>query len=1307
MRTLRLLGILAVLLTAALAPLPSKTASAAVTTSVQTVADRGAMMAIDCPTVSACYTMAMSEGKLTQFSIANGTVTAGATEIAQGVTYLRDLACASPSACYVVGQYGLGEGPRGSTGGNLSSAQVALTIDNGTISTAEQFVDGISFMFGIDCPSSNACYALGEGDFGHPGIHVVSLAVDGESITSGTPQVVPGASILVDIACPSTSVCYAVGNGPSGGVVVPISVDGNLVSVGNTQTIAGTSHLRGIACPSVYACYAVGELWDGGVMLSLAVDGGSINAGGTQAIAGTTSLHSIACASASTCYAVGGGPSGGMIVPFAIFNSVAQSVPGVPLTITGIACPGTTCYAVSAATFYESIVVTIEPQALISTNVTISSAANPSGYGQTATFTATVAATGGTGLPTGWVQFYIDDIAFGAPVPLNNHLGQAQAVLTLLNLPVGSHGITGIYGGDTNFSGSLTTSRLTQTVNKALLTIAADNKSVDEGAALPELTYTPSGFVAGDTASVLTGSPSLSTTAMQGSAPGEYPITIGPGTLSAANYSFAFASGGTLTINSINDVPTADAGTDQTVSEGATVALDGSNSSDPDEDSLTYSWELVSHTGPAVTLSSDTATKPTFATTDNGSYTFQLTVSDGQGGTDHDDVVITVDNAAPTATFNTPDTVDEGSPIALAFTDPSDSGSADTQAGFSYAFDCGNGYGDFGAATTASCLTSDNGTRTVKGTIRDKDGTVSEYTEQVTITNVAPTATFNSPAAVDEGGNIELSLSDPADLSSADTQAGFSYAFDCGKGYGDFGTTSTASCPTSDNGSLTVKGQIQDQHGGISEYSKQVTINNVAPAATFNSPDAVDEGGDFSLSLSNPLDPSSVDTQAGFSYAFDCGDGYGTFGANNTAACSASGSASITVKGTIRDKDGDETEYTATVAIVNVPPTVTIDNAPSTSREGTAITLTSTVTDPGGVATLSYAWSVTKDGNAFTSGAGADFSFTPDDDGVYAVALTVTDQGGGEGLDSATITVENVAPTLVDLSSPTIDENGTATVSGTINDPGGLDSVTLVIDWGEGDLVTYEYAAGTSAFSETHQYLDDDPSGTMSDVYAVGLTLTDKDSGEGTAGTSVTVANLLPVIAEIASESHGSIVTVSVTAGDPGPQDTLSYAFDCDHDGDYDLETGTTASGECDMGIREGTFTIGVQVSDDDGGVEVGTVEAVIETWLCANRYSGVMRYAGEPDCRDSATLLSLPEDEPLTFCANSYTGLLRYAASGDCGGYQTSIVLPDEGSLAICISHYTGTMRLADDITECRTYENPRIIGVSPEQPQEGTGAR
>jgi hypothetical protein len=99
--------------------------------------------------------------------------------------------------------------------------------------------------------------------------------------------------------------------------------------------------------------------------------------------------------------------------------------------------------------------------------------------------------------------------------------------------------------GDPSYSNAAGAGTLT--VNPAVLTVTANNQSMIFGGPVPAFTYTPSGFVGADTATVLTGSPQLSTTAISASPTGSYPIIVTAGTLEAANYTFSFVNG-TLTI---------------------------------------------------------------------------------------------------------------------------------------------------------------------------------------------------------------------------------------------------------------------------------------------------------------------------------------------------------------------------------------------------------------------------------------------------------------------------------------------------------------------------------------------------------------------------------------------------------------------------------------------------------------------------------------------------------------------------------------------------------------------------------------
>jgi hypothetical protein len=84
-------------------------------------------------------------------------------------------------------------------------------------------------------------------------------------------------------------------------------------------------------------------------------------------------------------------------------------------------------------------------------------------------------------------------------------------------------------------------------VDKKTLTVTATNAAVAYDHPLPKLKFTVGVFAYGETSSVLSGVPRETTSAREGSAVGKYPIDISQGTLSAANYAFAFKDG-TLTI---------------------------------------------------------------------------------------------------------------------------------------------------------------------------------------------------------------------------------------------------------------------------------------------------------------------------------------------------------------------------------------------------------------------------------------------------------------------------------------------------------------------------------------------------------------------------------------------------------------------------------------------------------------------------------------------------------------------------------------------------------------------------------------
>lgn len=100
----------------------------------------------------------------------------------------------------------------------------------------------------------------------------------------------------------------------------------------------------------------------------------------------------------------------------------------------------------------------------------------------------------------------------------------------------------------------------------------------------------------------------------------------------------------TITVLTVPNLPPiAEAGPTQFVKVGELVTLDGTGSSDPESDPLTYSWSISEEpAGSSISLSDPAASQPTFTPTHTGNYVFGLIVNDGTSNSPSDLVTIVV-----------------------------------------------------------------------------------------------------------------------------------------------------------------------------------------------------------------------------------------------------------------------------------------------------------------------------------------------------------------------------------------------------------------------------------------------------------------------------------------------------------------------------------------------------------------------------------------------------------------------------------------------------------------------------------------
>lgn len=222
-----------------------------------------------------------------------------------------------------------------------------------------------------------------------------------------------------------------------------------------------------------------------------------------------------------------------------------------------------------------------------------------------------------------------------------------------------------------------------------------------------------------------------------------------------------------------NSPPVANAGANQTVGEGVTVTMDGSNSSDPDGDIVSYAWTQID--GPEVTLSDASAMLPTFTSPTvpigGAALTFELTVTDATGLTATATTIVNVtwSNKPPTAIAGPDQTVRE-----LTLTTLDGSGSTDPDDGIAtYAWKQIAGprvvLSD-PSAVQPTFTTPDVGVAgtslTFRLTVTDNGGLKASDTVIVNVSwqNLPPTANAGPDQTVTEGTLVTLDASGSTDI---------------------------------------------------------------------------------------------------------------------------------------------------------------------------------------------------------------------------------------------------------------------------------------------------------------------------------------------------------------------------------------------------------------------------------------------------------------------------------------------------------------------------------------------------------------
>lgn len=222
------------------------------------------------------------------------------------------------------------------------------------------------------------------------------------------------------------------------------------------------------------------------------------------------------------------------------------------------------------------------------------------------------------------------------------------------------------------------------------------------------------------------------------------------------------------------------------------------------------------------------------------------------------------------------------------------------------------------------------------------------------------------------------------------------------------------------------------------------------------------------------------------------------------------------------------------------------------------------------------------------------------------VTVTALDLNDGTRT-SHNVTIRNVAPSIhtPSLSATAIDENQTTTLTFSFDDVGTRDTHTAVVEWGDGTSTNVTLEAGARSAEVTHRYLDDHPTSTPQDQYAISVTVIDDDLGRSAATTAVTVRNVAPVGVSLTRNQagpvlEGELTTFTIAFTDPGTTDTHGVQVDWDGDGIVDTEAGVpegartavvshTYIDDDPTGTAADPYTVTITILDDDTGTHTFT----------------------------------------------------------------------------------------------------------------------
>ncbi len=660
----------------------------------------------------------------------------------------------------------------------------------------------------------------------------------------------------------------------------------------------------------------------------------------------------------------------------------------------------------------------------------------------------------------------------------------------------------------------------------------------------------------------------------------------------------------TVTVNAapVNSAPTANAGTDQTITLPTNSLVIAGSGNDSDGSISTYLWTKSS--GPSATLTNQSTTTLTASNLVAGTYVFRLTVTDNLGATGFDNITVTVQPAA----VNQSPLVDAGPDFSLTlptnstdiFASASDpDGTINT---YLWTKVSGPAATLSGAGTTTLSVTGMvAGNYIFRLTVTDNLGATANDDVNVTVAsgNQPPTVVASDDEIITlptSSTNLIAVASDPDG-----TIASYLWTNLSGPAAPTLGGATTSSLAISNlvAGTYVFRITVTDNNGATAFDNVTVivqTATNLSPAANAGPDKSITLPTNSTNFSGSGSDPDGTITN--YTWTQISGAAL-TLANNNTTTLTVSGAVAgtFTFRLTVTDNNGatgfDDVILTVTAAAVNQAPVADAGLNRSVTLPQNTLNLTGTGSDADG-SISSYSWiKVSGPTVTLTNASNATVSLSNLLEGTYIFRLTVADNGGLTSSDQVTVTVLPAVVNQIPIA------NGGADVTLTLP----ANSVTLFGNGSDtdGSIAAYSWTkfSGPAATLTNASTPNLSITDLVQGVYIFRLTVTDDDGATDNDDVTVIVnavaTNQIPV-ANAGTDKLITLPTNSTNLNGSGSDSDgfiASYAW-------VKVSGPTVTTGASNTPILslsnliEGIYVFQLEVTDDDGASDTDDVTVTV-----------------------------------------------------------------------------------------------------------------